>query len=159
MEGLGVWIAISGIASAAILAGIGSAIGIGRYTGPIAAGVLSEQPKYFGKLIALIGLPGTQGFYGFVIAFLTIWKIGALAGEILPIDLYKGLEIFFQCQPVGWAGLISAIFQGKACAAGIEMVAKQTTETGKALVLGVFVEIYAVLGFLLSLFLWMGIKI
>jgi len=67
----GVLMAALGAGLAVIMAGIGSIIGIG-YPGRAAAGVLSEDPSKFGSLFLLVVLPGTQGFYGFVAAFLII---------------------------------------------------------------------------------------
>ena len=73
----GLYIAMIGAAMAAFMAGIGSAIGVG-YTGRAASGVLSEAPDMFGRLFLLVALPGTQGFYGFIIALFIILKIGLL---------------------------------------------------------------------------------
>ena len=53
----------------AALAGIGSAMGVG-IAGQAASGVVAEDPKKFGKTIFLQALPGTQGIYGLIIAFL-----------------------------------------------------------------------------------------
>jgi len=142
---LGFVLALAGVASAVILSGIGSAVGIGL-AGMTASGAMSEDPKKFGKYLLLIALPGTQGIYGFIIAFLAFGK--AQVG----MDFSAGLALLFACQPVAWAGLISAIWQGKVCAAGIGMTAKQPAESGKALVMGVFVEFYAVLGLIMSIF-------
>ena len=52
------------------------------------------------------------------------------------------------------AGLISAIHQGKVCAAGILMAAKRPEMAFKAgVVYAVMVEMYAILGLLVTLFL------
>lgn len=67
-ENLGTILAILGMALAAILPGIGSAKGVGM-TGEAAAALTSEQPEKFGKALILQLLPGTQGLYGFIIAF------------------------------------------------------------------------------------------
>jgi len=114
---------------------------------------MSEDPKSFGKYLMLIALPGTQGIYGFVIGFLAIMKLGILSGSIPPVSIAKGLNVLAAGAPVGLAGLVSAVNQGKVCAAGIQMASKQPADMGKALVMGVFVETYAVLGFLTSFFL------
>lgn len=155
---LGLAIAILGGALAAILAGIGSAIGIG-YTGQAASGVLSEDPEKFGPLLPLVALPGTQGFYGFIGSFLLIMKIGILGGNVPPISLWQGLQLFFCCMPVAFAGLVSAIWQGKVCTAGIEMVAKRPGESAKALIYGILVEIYAVLGLIVTILSLTGMKL
>ena len=73
-------LAILGAAIAA-LAGIGSAMGVG-IAGQAASGVVAEDPKKFGKTIILQALPGTQGIYGLIIAFLIMVKIGLLSGNI-----------------------------------------------------------------------------
>ena len=66
-------IAIIGAALAAILSGIGSAKGVG-IVGKSASGMLSEDPSKFGQAMVLQALPGTQGIYGLVTAFLILWK-------------------------------------------------------------------------------------
>jgi len=147
--------AFLGAAVAYVLAGIGSAIGIAS-VGRVSSGVLSEDPGKFGQLIVLTALPGTQGFYGFVTAFLILGFFKLLTpGTVLEPRI--GFQIFLASLPVGVAGLISAIYQGKVCAAGASMVAKQPGEAGKAITLGVFVETYAVLGFIASILLLVAI--
>ncbi|MGN1096831.1 MAG: permease, partial [Christensenellales bacterium] len=66
---LGTFFALLGAALAAGLAGSGSAIGIGM-AGKAAAGVTAEDPTKFSKCLVLQLLPGTQGIYGLLIAFL-----------------------------------------------------------------------------------------
>ncbi len=156
---LGIFFAGLGIFSAVVFAGGGSAIGIG-IAGQVASGALTEDSKNFGKYLMLVALPGTQGIYGFVIGFLILLKLGILGGTIPAISIAQGLLIFAAGLPVGFAGLFSGIHQGKVCASGIELTAKQPNESGKALVMSVFVEFYAVLGLLISFFLvWFGIKV
>ncbi|UCG91493.1 MAG: V-type ATP synthase subunit K [candidate division WOR-3 bacterium] len=149
-QSFGFAIAIAGGALAAIFGGVGSAIGIG-YAAQAANGVLSEDPEKFGSLLILVALPGTQGFYGFIGAFMVLLKIGVLGGAVVPLNLYQGLQIFFAAMPVAIAGLISAIWQGKVCTAGVEMVAKRPTEAAKAMIYGILVEMYAVLGLIVSI--------
>ena len=62
MDGLlsGEVLACFGAAIAAGLAGIGSAVGVG-IAGQAAAGVVSEDPNKFSKVLVLQALPGTQG--------------------------------------------------------------------------------------------------
>ena len=59
-------------AAIASLAGIGSAIGV-SVAGQAAAGVITEDPKKFGKTLVLQLLPGTQGIYGFVVALILLF--------------------------------------------------------------------------------------
>ncbi|OGC42031.1 permease [candidate division WOR-3 bacterium RBG_13_43_14] len=156
-ETLGLALAIAGAALAAILGGIGSAIGIG-YAAQAANGVLSEDPDKFGKLLILVALPGTQGIYGFIGAFLVLIKIG-IFGELIQLTFYQGLQLFFAAMPVAIACLVSAIWQGRVCTAGVEMVAKRPEESTKALIYGVMVEFYAVLGLIISLLAILLMKI
>ena len=155
---LGLVLAIFGAALAVALAGIGSSIGIGL-VGQTSAGVMTEDPEKFGGLMLLNVLPGTQGIYGFVCGFLVMFKIGIFGGELVALNNEQGLQIFMACMPIALTGLVSAIHQGRVCAAGAEMVAKQPGEVIKPMILAVFVEFYAVLGFLATVFLWMGIKV
>jgi V/A-type H+-transporting ATPase subunit K len=152
-------IAILGACLAVALAGIGSAIGVGL-AGQASAGVMSEDPEKFGRLLILVGLPGTQGIYGFVAAFLTLMRLGLIgAGDTVALTLPQAWQVFFACLPVAIAGLVSAIHQGKVCAAGVEMTAKQPADSGKAMVMGIFVELYAVLGFVITFLLLFSIQL
>ena len=148
----GFFLAMAGIASAVSIAGIGSAIGI-SYPAAAAAGVMSEDSKDFGKYLMLVALPGTQGIYGFVISLLWMNQLKVMsATESIPaLSWNQGLMVLFACLPVGICGL-SAVFQGRACAAGVNLVAKRSEDSAKALIMGVFVEFYAVLGLLVSIF-------
>ncbi len=156
---LGLFIACLGIFLAVVMAGIGSVRGIG-IAAEIASGEMTEDPKKFGKYLLLVALPGTQGIYGFVVGAIMLLKLGVFGGgQVADVSLEEGLVALAACAPVGIAGLISAIYQGKVTGAGIAMTAKQPNETGKALVLGVFVELYAVLGLIISFFLvWFVVK-
>jgi V/A-type H+-transporting ATPase subunit K len=153
-------IAYLGVALAAFMAGIGSAVGIG-IAGRSATGVLSEKPERYGQLFLMVVLPGTQGFYGFVIAFFAMNKIGELIGGAngMGLSLSHALAILAACLPIAFAGMLSAIHQGKTCAAGILMTAKRPEMAVKAGVLyAAMVEVYAVLGFLISLLVLLAMK-
>jgi len=156
---IGLALAILGAALAALVAGIGSAIGIG-IAGKTAAGVLSEDPDRYGQMFLLVVLPGTQGIYGFVGALIIMGKIGLMTGSIASITMPQGLQLLCAALPVGLAGLISAIHQGKVCAAGALMTAKRPELAFKAgVVYAVMVEMYALLGFLATFLLVNGIQL
>lgn len=155
---LGLTLAILGGAMAVFLAGIGSAIGVGL-AGQAASGVMSEDPSKFGSMLLLSALPGTQGIYGFLSGFLVILKLGLIGGTVLEPTTQQGLQIMFACFPIAFAGLISGIHQGKVCAAGVYMVAKQPREMTKPMVLAALVETYAVLGLLATVLILNGIKL
>ncbi|GAF68930.1 unnamed protein product, partial [marine sediment metagenome] len=64
------------------------------------------------------------------------------------------LMVFAACLPIAMTGLISAIHQGKVCSAGILMAAKRPEMAFKAgVVYAVMVEVYAVLGLLITIFM------
>ncbi len=153
---LGLFLGIMGAAIAAVLGGVGSVLGI-QYPGRAAAGVLSEDPEKFGSLFLYVVLPGTQGFYGFVMAFIIIMKLGLLGGQMPELTALKGWQVLAASLPVGFAGLLSAIYQGKVCAAGVNLVAKRPDQAMKGVIYAAMVETYAVLGLLISFFLVNGI--
>ena len=62
-------LALLGAFLAAALAGWGSAKGVG-IVGQAGTGLLTEDPSLFGKVLILEALPGTQGIYGLITAFL-----------------------------------------------------------------------------------------
>jgi V/A-type H+-transporting ATPase subunit K len=148
----GLILALIGAGMAALLAGIGSAIGIGT-AGRSATGVLSEKPERYGQMFIMVVLPGTQGFYGFLAAFIVMLKLNFFGGTGVPgLTFVLGLEILIACLPVAFAGLVSAIFQGRVCSGGILMTAKKPEMAFKAgVVYAVMVEIYAVLGLLVTI--------
>ena len=149
INNFGVGLALLGAALAALLAGIGSAIGVGL-AGEAAAGVVTEEPSKFGKVLLLQLLPGTQGIYGLMIAFLTLSNIGILGGSG-DISFAKGLMYLFACLPLGLVGLWSAKRQARAAVASIHLIAKKPDQFGKALLFPAMVETYAVLALLVSL--------
>jgi F0F1-type ATP synthase membrane subunit c/vacuolar-type H+-ATPase subunit K len=230
----GMTLALIGAGLAALLAGIGSAIGIG-IAGRSATGVLSEKPERYGQMFIMVVLPGTQGFYGFLAAFLVMLNLGFFGASMLfsvdpalqadldntvisqelrqefehnmapllqyatvsvetpesewlitdkqnrksyrikketdkdkeTLNIYGekgfpnlsetpgiGVQILIACLPIAFAGLVSAIFQGKVCSGGILMAAKKPEMAFKAgVVYAVMVEVYAVLGLLVTMFM------
>jgi len=63
----GIMFALGGAALAAALAGVGSILGV-RTAAQASAGIVSEDPDKFGKVLLLTALPGSQGIYGFLTA-------------------------------------------------------------------------------------------
>jgi V/A-type H+-transporting ATPase subunit K len=155
---LGFTLAVLGGAIAVVLGGIGSAIGVGL-AGQASSGVMSEDPGKFGSLLLLVALPGTQGIYGFLSAFLVMLKIGLVGEALKSLTMYQGWQVLIACLPVAFAGLVSGIHQGKVCASGVYMVAKQPKDIMKPVIMAALVETYAVLGLLISILLLQGINI
>ncbi len=151
--GLG-W-AVAGAMFAVMFACMGSARGI-CLAASQAAGVLSEKPELFGRLLILMALPGTQGFYGFVCAFIISWRIGLLAGEQIVLAPLIGLGLFFIGFCMGIVEWKSAIYQGETAAACINLTAKRPEEAGRAIVMPALVETYGVVALLTAflLILW-----
>ena len=147
-ENLGIVYALLGAALATFLAGSGSAIGVGM-GGRAAAGVLTEKPELFAKVLILQLLPGTQGIYGLLVAFVVLGKVGILGGTAPSAE--QGLLFLAACLPIGVAGLISAIHQGKTSVASISLLAKRPDSFGRAMLLPARVETYAILALLISL--------
>lgn len=154
----GLAFAIAGAAIVMAISGVGSAIGV-AFAAQAAGGVMSEDPEKFGKMIPLIGIPGTQGFYGFLIGFLVLNKLNLLGADIKIPSLNQGIEIFAICAVVSMVEAISAVWQGKVAVSSIYLIAKKPEEAGKSLVLPIFVEIYAILGLAAAFLLLLGVKI
>ena len=148
-EYFGMIISTLGAALAVALAGIGSAKGI-SLTGQAAAGLVAEDPDKFGQALVLQLLPGTQGIYGLLVAFLILLNNGVVGGGD-PISAAQGWVLFFSSLPVGLVGLWSAIAQGKTAVAGIALLGKRPEEQGKAITMAIMVETYAVFALLISM--------
>lgn len=157
MDQYGIALAISGAIVAALLAGIGSARGVGM-VGEAAAGVIAEDPSKFSKVLILQLLPGTQGLYGLLTAVLLLSQIGVLGGEVIPLTFSQGVQYFMAAMPIGIVGLFSAMFQGRTAVAGVGIVAKKPDQNGKAITLAAMVETYAILALLVSILTIFSLK-
>ncbi len=159
LEGIfnGQLLAILGAAIAIIFAGIGSVKGTSM-AGQAAAGVVSEDPSSFGKLLVLQLLPGTQGLYGFIIGFLILTKAGLVGAGAIPTTA-QGLQLLAAGLAIGVVGYMSGVYQGKAAVAGVGIVAKKPEEVGKAITLAAIVETYALLALLISFLTYNGVQI
>lgn len=159
LQGLanGQFLAILGASIAIIFAGMGSAKGT-SIAGQAAAGAISEDSSKFGKLLVLQLLPGTQGLYGFIIAFLILSKAGLL-GTAVALTTAQGFQLLASGLAIGITGYVSGVFQGKAAAAGVGVVAKNADDLGKAITLAAIVETYALLGLLISFLAYNGVVV
>ena len=149
---LGVGLVFAGAAISAALGFAGSAMGMG-YAGQAGAGVTSERPELFGKVLLMQALPGSQGIYGLVGAFLILNFSGILGGGEVVISTATGLQYMMAGIPIGFAGLFSGMFQGMVSASGISMIAKDEALTAKAMILSAMVETWAIFGVLISFIL------
>ncbi|MBI2421548.1 MAG: V-type ATP synthase subunit K [Candidatus Hydrogenedentes bacterium] len=139
----------AGAAIVVALSGAGSARGIATAS-QSAAGVLSEKPELFGRLLVMVALPGTQGFYGFIIAILMAINTGLTDGK-WDVSVGVGFALLMLGIGCGAVQLISAIKQGEASAAGISLVARRPEESGRALLFPALVETYAVVALLAAI--------
>ena len=151
---LGLALVFAGAALASVLGFIGSAIGMG-FAGEAATAAVGEKPELFGKALLLQALPGSQGIYGLVGAFLILNFAGLLGGgeEEVLINTWEGLQFLMVGIPIGFAGLVSGIFQGRVSAGGIATIAKDESLTARAMIFAAMVETWAIFGFLISFIL------
>lgn len=150
LNDFGLVVALMGAVSAALFAGIGSALGVGM-GGRAAAGAVTENPDLFSKVLILQLLPGTQGIYGLLVAFVVLANTGILGGNPASLTFAQGMMYFVACLPIAVVGLISAIHQGKTSVASIGVVIKKPDQFGKAMLFPAMVETYAILALLISI--------
>ncbi len=155
---MGLFFALLGAALAVGVAGVGSAKGVG-IASEAAAGVVTEDPSKFGKLLVLQLLPGTQGLYGLIIGIMVLINTNVLSGAgNADMPLTTGLFYLAACLPMAIGGLFSGISQGRVAATGANIVAKKPEESSKAIVSASLVELYALLAFITSFLMIINIK-
>ena len=145
-------LALAGWAVAAILWWIWSSLGVWA-AGVKWSGVATEKPEAFGKILVLEALPGSQGIYGLIGAFLVLNFF-----DIATLTLSQGAQVFFACLPLAITALFSGIYQGKVASAGMGIIAKNPANGGQAIVLAAIVETFAILGLLASFLMLSSIK-
>ena len=146
----GLAIGLLGAGLAACLAGAGSGVGTG-IAGQAGAGLVTEDPGKFGKVMILQVIPGTQGLYGLVVFFVAVMQMGLLNGTAADLTFVQGCRYFAACLPIGIGGLVSAIAQGKVAAASVVLLAKNPDHWAKGMILCITVEFYAILSLLASM--------
>ena len=154
----GLMLAYLGAAMATFLACLGSILGVSM-VGQSGAGLLTEKPELAGKVITLSVLPGSQGLYGMVISFLfvVVFYADVVSGKV-GISVSQGWVLFAAFLPVAITCLTSSPYQAKVCSAGMHMLAKDDKLAGRVIVMAALVETYALLGFLISLFMLMFLR-
>ena len=110
-------------------------------------------------MLVLQALPGTQGIYGLLIAFIIVLNLGVIDGNVKDLTTFQGMALFCAGLPMAIGGLMSGIYQGKVAASGIYLCAKRPEETGKGIILAAMVETYAVLSLLISFIMVNGVKL
>ena len=141
---------------AAVLAmiggGMGSSMGVSM-AGYAAAGVVTEDPAKFGQCLVMQAMPMVQGVYGLLVGFIVLFiKLnvpGVASGAGLnPLSIQQGIALLLGAMPVATVCFLSGLRQGKAAVSGIGLIAKRPEEAGKAIVMCVLIETFAVLAFL-----------
>lgn len=138
--------ALIGVALAIGLAGSGSAKGVG-IAGEAGTGIISVAPEQFGRVLLLQALPGTQGIYGLLVAFLILFSDPVTSGTL---TVAQGIGYLCAALPIAIAGYFSAIAQGRVSAASMGIVATKPEEAMKGVIAAGLVETYAVLALLIS---------
>lgn len=145
-ENTGMVMAGLGIALAVVLSGTGSAKGVG-VAGEAAAALLKDNPELFAKALILQALPSTQGIYGFVVGFFILLNVEA------GMDPSMGWYYLMSGLTVGIAGYTSGPAQGRVSVSGIQTIAQREEVNIQTAIYAAMVETYAILGFLIALFM------
>lgn len=154
----GLLIALVAVVLVAAIPGLGSALGVAM-TGKAAAGVVSEKPELFGRLLVLEALPGTQGIYGFLVAILILVKLGVLGGGIAMISDNTGWALLGAAFPSILVLYFTAVYQAQVAVHSIHMTAKQPDSSAKGITMTALVETYAILALLASILLVQGVPV
>ncbi len=142
---------------AVAIPGIMAAFGVGM-TGIAAAAVSAEDPKKFSKLFVLQVMPGTQGIYGFVAAFLIMFVVyPKFPSPELAATGAAGLVVLVATLPAVLQGFTS-YSQGRVAVAGVSAVAKRPEIFGQSMLYIVTVELYAILGLLATILFLTSIR-
>ena len=128
------------------LSGTGSAYGV-SIAGNAAIGAMKKDPESFGNYMILSAMPSTQGLYGFVGFFVMLNTMKA----VTELNWIMAGAIFGAGLALGLVGLFSAIRQGQVVANGIAAIGSGYKVFGNTLILGVFPELYAILGLLATI--------
>lgn len=146
-------LAFLGAGMATALPCYGSSIGV-SIVGQAGSGLITEKPDMAGRVITLSVIPGSQGLYGMVISLLFLFNYAPpILDGTASLSFADGVALFAAFIPVTLACLGSSPYQGKVCAAGMHMLAKDTGLMGRVITLAALVETYALLGFLISFFM------
>lgn len=135
-------LALIGLAVMLTLTCVGSAIGVTIGANALIGG-LKKNADIFGKGMVLCALPSTQGLYGFAAFFLFLMKLA----EMTSFTYMQGILVCASGLALGLGGYFSAIWQSKIVANGIVEMSNGNDVFGKALILAVFPELYAILTF------------
>ena len=146
----------SGLACGLCCAGSAKGTGLAGESG---IGLLGEDPSYFGKVMILQVIPGTQGLYGLVVWFFALLQMGVFGGDPTTMTVADGLRVVAACLPMAIGGCISAPAQGRAAARAINLMARRPDDWAKGIVMCITVEFYAILSLLASFLMLLNLHI
>ncbi|MBN4066890.1 ATP synthase subunit C [Simkania negevensis] len=121
---------------------LGSAIGCG-IAGMASHAVMSRVEEGHGKFIGMSAAPSSQSIYGFILMLLMAQSVKA--GEL---GALSAIGIGFAS---GLAIMVSAIYQGKCAASGIQASAREPAIFGKCFAAVGIVESFALFAFVFAL--------
>jgi V/A-type H+-transporting ATPase subunit K len=147
---LGLGLALVGAALSISLAGLGTILGT-KYIALGSTGHVAQKPGDFGLALLLSALPSSQGIYGFLGSVLILQNLGLLGGEVEAINWQTGMMYIMAALPVGFLGLFSGAGQGQVLQSGLQIVAKDSSNVGQTVILGVLMESMAVFGLLITI--------
>ena len=131
-----------GVFAPLALGAIGSMGGVAR-GGMAAAGAMLEVDSGYGRYVGVAAMPSSQTIYGIVVTLsLNVELTDANAGGIFGIGLLSGLAL-----------LMSALYQGSACAAAIHVSKSKPEVFGISIAPAAVVEGFAVFAFVFALVL------
>ena len=146
----------SGLACGLCCAGSAKGTGLAGESG---IGLLGEDPSYFGKVMILQVIPGTQCLYGLVVWFFALLQMGVFGGDPTSLTIADGLRVVAACLPMAIGGCISAPAQGRAAARAINLMARRPDDWAKGIVMCITVEFYAILSLLASFLMLLNLHI
>jgi V/A-type H+-transporting ATPase subunit K len=121
-----------GCAIAIGIPAIGSAIGV--YTaGAVSHGAMAKVDEGHGKFIGISAAPSSQTIYGLILMFILLPKVQTSGLACLAIGVFCGLPI-----------AISAVYQGRVAATGIQASSKKQEIFGKCFAAVGIVESFAI---------------
>jgi V/A-type H+-transporting ATPase subunit K len=144
----GMLLGYAGPALALAISGIGSSVGCGIASHAAHGAMENEKtdPGVHGRLVALSAFPASQSVYGIVLMFILI---GKTAGKVISVS--DGVTIFAVGLLGGLGIMISAVWQGKACATAIKATSKNPSLFGKCAAGPAFIEGFAVFTMVFSI--------
>ncbi|MEW6428158.1 MAG: ATP synthase subunit C [Thermodesulfobacteriota bacterium] len=137
------WIGIYGPMA---LGAIGSIVGCAR-AGQAACGALLDSDSGYGRYIGVSAMPSSQTVYGIVVMFsLNRPVTGTNAPGLFAVGFLAGLAL-----------MLSAIYQGEACASAIHATKTKPEIFGLSVTPAAIVEGFAVFAFIFALVISAGI--